>query len=326
MDYYKILNISNNATQDEIKKSYRKLALKYHPDKNKDPGAKEKFQQISEAYQTLSEPNNRKNYDSFGTVPTEFMNPDEMFKNIFKNMDPIIGKFLSNTLSEFTEILLNDDTKSFGDLLGAFKRDDFIEKGSDVLKYYLKKSVKVEDKDLNCTKTTFILNLTEKDIIEEDVNTIDVDIAFLRKYSHIKIVIKNGEKIKKFIFNLVNVIFTINFNDKIYRFIIDYKFPPNIKRKPDSFNLYMNYDIDITNYKKGFYFEYPLYKDYFVKTNVKLDKTNIICLKQEGIYNSELNKMGNLYISFNPIIDGLRESDMKNNIDIMNSISLQELI
>ena len=254
------------------------------------------------------------------------MNPDEMFKNIFANMDPIIGKFLSNTLTEFTEILLNDNTKSLGDLFGVFKKDDFIEKGSDVLKYYLKKNVKVEDRDLNFSKTTYILDLYEKDITEEDINTIDVDIAFLRKYSHIKVVVKDNDKSKKFIINLINVFFTLDFNNKMYRFIIDYKFPPNIKRKPDSYNLHMSYDVDINNYIKGFYFEYPLYKDYSIKTNIKLEKTNIVCLSEEGIYNPETNKLGNLYISFNPIRDGLRENEMDNSINTLNSISLEELI
>ena len=50
-DYYAILNLSKNATDSDIKKAYRKLALKFHPDKNKDPGAEEKFKEISEAYE-----------------------------------------------------------------------------------------------------------------------------------------------------------------------------------------------------------------------------------------------------------------------------------
>src|SRR6516165_6030384 len=63
-DYYKALNVSKTATADEIKKSYRKLARKYHPDANKgDPKAEERFKEISEAYNTLSDPKRRKEYD-----------------------------------------------------------------------------------------------------------------------------------------------------------------------------------------------------------------------------------------------------------------------
>lgn len=54
-DYYKILGVSRLATDDEIKKAYRKMALKYHPDKNSDPGAEDKFKEIAEAYDVLSD-------------------------------------------------------------------------------------------------------------------------------------------------------------------------------------------------------------------------------------------------------------------------------
>lgn len=54
-DYYAILGVGKNATEDDLKKAYRKMALKYHPDKNKDPGAEEKFKEIAEAYEILSD-------------------------------------------------------------------------------------------------------------------------------------------------------------------------------------------------------------------------------------------------------------------------------
>ncbi|MEM2576947.1 MAG: DnaJ domain-containing protein, partial [Candidatus Bathyarchaeia archaeon] len=53
-DYYEILGVPRNATKEEIKRAYRKLALKYHPDVNKSPDAEEKFKEISEAYAVLS--------------------------------------------------------------------------------------------------------------------------------------------------------------------------------------------------------------------------------------------------------------------------------
>jgi len=67
IDYYKILGISKDATQEDIKKAYRKLARKYHPDLNKDnPNAQEKFQEINEANEVLSNPDKRKRYDEYG--------------------------------------------------------------------------------------------------------------------------------------------------------------------------------------------------------------------------------------------------------------------
>lgn len=67
IDYYKILEIDKSASQEEIKKAYRKLARKYHPDLNpKDKDAKAKFQQINEANEVLSDPEKRKKYDKYG--------------------------------------------------------------------------------------------------------------------------------------------------------------------------------------------------------------------------------------------------------------------
>lgn len=67
IDYYKILGLSKNATQDDIKKAYRKLARKHHPDLNpNDPEASKMFQQINEANEVLSDPEKRKKYDQYG--------------------------------------------------------------------------------------------------------------------------------------------------------------------------------------------------------------------------------------------------------------------
>lgn len=66
-DYYQILGVSKTAKEDEIKKTFRKLALKYHPDRNPgDKAAEEKFKEVSEAYEVLSDPEKRQKYDQFG--------------------------------------------------------------------------------------------------------------------------------------------------------------------------------------------------------------------------------------------------------------------
>jgi DnaJ family protein B protein 6 len=110
-DYYSVLGVSEDCDQDQIKKAYKKLALRWHPDKN--PGntkeAEEKFKEIGEAYAVLSDPDKRKKYDKYGT--TEFDaevdednygnyntgnndNPNEKFKDIFERFGFMSG---SNT-------------------------------------------------------------------------------------------------------------------------------------------------------------------------------------------------------------------------------------
>ena len=65
-DYYEILGVSRDADKEEIKRSYRRLARKYHPDVNREPGAEERFKEINRAYEVLSEPDIRARYDRFG--------------------------------------------------------------------------------------------------------------------------------------------------------------------------------------------------------------------------------------------------------------------
>ena len=70
-DYYEVLGVDKNASSDDIKKSYRKLAKKYHPDINKEAGAEEKFKEINEAYEVLSDPQKKQIYDEYGHAGLE---------------------------------------------------------------------------------------------------------------------------------------------------------------------------------------------------------------------------------------------------------------
>lgn len=80
-DYYKILEVEEKASQDEIKKSYRRLAAQYHPDKN--PQGEEKFKEIAEAYETLGNPDKRTEYDNRGNNPFQGTAYEQMFSQMF---------------------------------------------------------------------------------------------------------------------------------------------------------------------------------------------------------------------------------------------------
>ncbi len=69
-DLYAVLEVSRQATDDDIKKSYRRLAMLYHPDRNASDDAEARFKEIAEAYQVLSDPEKRDHYDRFGSAPS----------------------------------------------------------------------------------------------------------------------------------------------------------------------------------------------------------------------------------------------------------------
>ncbi|XP_051557014.1 dnaJ homolog subfamily B member 6-like [Myxocyprinus asiaticus] len=118
-NYYQILGVPKNASQDDIKKAYRKQALKWHPDKN--PGNKEDaektFKEISEAYEVLSDEGKRRRYDMYGKEGVSgrgghydnddfmggftFRNPEDVFREFFGGRDPFAEFFADDPFEDF---------------------------------------------------------------------------------------------------------------------------------------------------------------------------------------------------------------------------------
>lgn len=103
-DYYEVLGVSKNATESEIKKAYRKLAMKFHPDVNKDPGAEDKFKEINEAYEVLSDQQKRQTYDQFGHAGMDGMfggqGGYQGFSD-FSDLNDIFGSFFGGGFGGF---------------------------------------------------------------------------------------------------------------------------------------------------------------------------------------------------------------------------------
>ena len=121
-DYYDILGLDHSATKDDIKKAYRKLALKYHPDKNKEKGAEEKFKEISEAYAVLYDDEKRKMYDQHGHAGIDQQYTKE---DIFRTTD--FGDIFRGMGFDF-----NDIFEQFFGQRGGFNQRPRAQRGSDI--------------------------------------------------------------------------------------------------------------------------------------------------------------------------------------------------
>lgn len=103
-NYYEVLGISKTASADEIKKAYRNLAFKYHPDRNSgDKAAEEKFKEINEAYDVLSDEKKRADYDSFGTSNSRYSGTNNSYNrnNDFTNEETFWNWFNGNTTNSY---------------------------------------------------------------------------------------------------------------------------------------------------------------------------------------------------------------------------------
>ncbi len=128
-DFYDVLGVKKDASPEEIKGAYRELALKFHPDRNKSPGAEEKFKEINEAYAVLSDPQKRAQYDSYG--PEQF-NRRYSEEDIFRNFDfEKVFRDMGMSTSGFGDMSM-EDLFGFGAGMGG-GRQRMQDAGNDIL-------------------------------------------------------------------------------------------------------------------------------------------------------------------------------------------------
>ena len=194
-DYYAILGIKKNATEEEIKKAYRELAKKYHPDNNSSPEDIEKFKLINEAYQVLSKSDNKETYESTPKKDASFDNFSEELKNNYKEYAKrkAMSRMVDDIKEEINEVIaektsfINDSindlyspseynkkvkeiirkfeekTSKLYNLKKSFNNDEyyFLDDVIDGLVFYINSSIDEMDLDLKTLKTSYEKNLKE---------------------------------------------------------------------------------------------------------------------------------------------------------------------
>ncbi|MBK5284255.1 MAG: J domain-containing protein, partial [Bacteroidia bacterium] len=212
IDYYKILEINNTASESDIKKAYRRLARKYHPDLNpKDESAKKKFQEINEANEVLSDPEKRKKYDKYG----KDWKHAEHFEKAGQQQH---GGFTGNRSGSQTS-----SEHDFSDFFESMFGNDFGGRRS---------QVKFRGQDFNAQ-----LNLDLKDVYTTHKQTLTVNGKNIRLT--IPAGVENGQSIKITGYGSPGV--NGGPNGDLY---ITFSITNNTKFKRDGSNLYTDFDLD----------------------------------------------------------------------------------
>lgn len=267
IDYYKLLGIDKTATQDDIKKAYRKLARKYHPDVNpNDKEAERKFKEINEAHEVLSNPENRKKYDKYGKDwmrAEEFERAQKQQQYHSAQQEQSTGDFSESDYSDFFESMFGRGRSS-------------------------RRNVRFKGQDLSAE-----LHLDLKDVYETHKRTLTVNGKSIRLT--IPAGVENGQVIKLKGYGSKGLNGGPN-GDLIITFVIT----NHTKFKRDKDNLYTTTEIDLFTALLGGHITMDTFSGK-VKLKVKPETQSGTKVKLKGkgfpVYKKE-GEFGDLYITY----------------------------
>ena len=259
-DFYEILGVSRNASQQEIKSAYRKLALKWHPDRNKEAGANEKFKEINKAYEVLSDPKKREIYNQYG-------------ESAFKQ-----GGFAGGQTYSYRQGPFNYKYTSYGG--SPFENIDF-EGFSDPFEIFEQFfGFQSPFSRRRQTKKVYSVDIDFMDAVSGVTKTVIIDGE--RKKVKIPAGIDNGNRIRFEEFDLA----------------VSIKKHPDFKREGQ--DIYINKDISIIQAVLGGVVEVPTLKDKVkIRIRKGTKPGTIIRLQNFGIPYLHSSRKGNLYIILN---------------------------
>lgn len=299
-DYYAILGVPRNATQEEIKKAYRKLAMQYHPDRNKgNKEAEEKFKEINEAYAVLSDPEKRRLYDMYGSAEFERRYTQEDifrdfdFENIFSDLGIDLSFFKRGKRGG--RVYTFDIKDLFGNLFGTIFGEEGCSPFGEIYEtYQLEIPVTLEESLKGAEKEITIPGTFERIKVKIPQGVKDGQILKIKK--------KSGQKVRE------------------YNLRVSLQLPDGVK--VDNGSIYIEKEVPISTFFLGGEIEITTPHGKRVKTKVPALTRPGAKLRLRGLGFGQGAEKGDLFVILQPAMPGKLTPEQKELFEKLKSLGL----